>query len=102
MKVLEEGRGELLGWMDPDDARRWMAEMKSRVLEDKRMPLREAVEKFTQDGDYFALGGFGHIRVSMAAIYEMIRQGRENLAMAAKTAVDDVDILIGGGVVDRV
>jgi acyl CoA:acetate/3-ketoacid CoA transferase alpha subunit len=102
MKVLEEGRGELLGWMDPDEARRWMAERKSRGLEDKRMPLREAVEEFTRDGDYFALGGFGHIRVSMAAIYEMIRQGRRNLAMAAKTAVHDVDILIGGGVVDRV
>jgi len=47
MKVLEEGRGELLGWMDPDEARRWMAERKSRGLEDKRMPLREAVEEFT-------------------------------------------------------
>jgi len=76
--------------------------MKSRSLDDKRMPLEEAVERFTRDGDYFALGGFGHIRVSMAAIYEMIRQGRKNLAMAAKTAVHDVDILIGGGVVDRV
>lgn len=102
MKVLEEGRGELLGWMDPDEARAWMAEMKSRSLDDKRMPLKEAVERFTRDGDYFALGGFGHVRVSMAAIYEMIRQGRKNLAMAAKTAVHDIDILIGGGVVDRV
>jgi len=100
--LIEEGRGELLGWMDPDEARLWMAENKSRGLEDKRMPLKEAVRRFTRDGDYFAMGGFGHIRVSMAAIYEMIRQGRRNLAMAAKTAVHDVDILIGGGVVDRV
>jgi len=99
---LEEGKGELLGWMDPDDARRWMMERKSRVLEDKRMSLREAVRRFTRDGDYFAMGGFGHIRVSMAAIYEMIRQGRRGLAIAAKTAVHDVDVLIGGGVVDRV
>jgi 3-oxoacid CoA-transferase subunit A/glutaconate CoA-transferase subunit A len=88
--------------MDPDDARRWMMERKSRVLEDKRMPLGEAVRRFTRDGDYFAMGGFGHIRVSMAAIYEMIRQGRRGLAMAAKTAVHDIDVLIGGGVVDRV
>jgi hypothetical protein len=29
LRVLEEGRGELLGWLDPDDARRWMAEKKS-------------------------------------------------------------------------
>jgi acyl CoA:acetate/3-ketoacid CoA transferase alpha subunit len=100
--MISKGEGELLGWMDPDEARRWMREHKSRVLRDKRMPLREAVQRFTRDGDYFALGGFGHIRVSMAAIYEMIRQGRRNLAMAAKTAVHDVDVLIGGGVVDRI
>ncbi len=102
MRVLEEGRGELLGWLDPDEARRWMAERKSRSPVDKRMNLREAVERFTHDGDYFALGGFGHIRVSMAAIYEMIRRGRRHMAMAAKTAVHDVDILIASGVVDRV
>jgi acyl CoA:acetate/3-ketoacid CoA transferase alpha subunit len=102
MRVLEEGRGELLGWMDPDDARLWMAERKSRGLEDKVMTIGEAVSRFTGDGDYFAMGGFGHIRVSMAAIYEMIRQGRRGMAMAAKTAVHDVDVLIGGGVVDRV
>lgn len=102
MRVLEEGRGELLGWLDPDEARRWMAERKSRSPVDKRMTLKEAVERFTRDGDYFALGGFGHIRVSMAAIYEMIRRGRRHMAMAAKTAVHDVDILIASGVVDRV
>ena len=102
MKVLEEGQGELLGWLDPDEARRWMAEKKSRGLEDKRMPLSEAVERFTRDGDYFALGGFGHIRFSMAAIYEMIRQGRRRMAMAAKTAVHDIDVLVASGVVDRV
>jgi len=102
MKVLEEGKGELLGWLDPDEARRWMAENKSRALEDKRMPLRDAVQRFTRDGDYFALGGFGHIRFSMAAIYEMIRQGRRHLTMAAKTAVHDVDVLVASGVVDRV
>ncbi len=91
-----------MGWMDPDEARSWMTENKSRGLEDKRMSMVEAVSRFTRDGDYFALGGFGHIRVSMAAIYEMIRQGRKGMTMAAKTAVHDIDILIGGGVVSRV
>jgi 3-oxoacid CoA-transferase subunit A/glutaconate CoA-transferase subunit A len=102
MKILEEGRGELLGWMDPDEARSWMTENKSRGLEDKRMSMVDAVSRFTRDGDYFALGGFGHIRVSMSAIYEMIRQGRKGMTMAAKTAVHDIDVLIGGGVVSRV
>jgi len=38
------------------------------------MTIKEAVSKFVHDGDYIAMGGFGHIRVSMATIYEIIRQ----------------------------
>ena len=67
MRVLQEGVGELLGWLEPDEARRWMSERKNRKHEDKIIPLQQAVERFTNDGDYFALGGFGHVRVSMAA-----------------------------------
>jgi len=102
MKVLAEGEGERLAWMHPDEARRWMRDNKSRALVDRRMDISEAVRRFTRDGEYFAMGGFGHIRVSMNAIYEMIRQKRRNLIMAGKTSVHDVDILIGGGVVDRI
>jgi len=102
MNVLDEGHGELCGWMSPDDARKWMREKKSRILTDKRISLRDAVGEYTRDGDYFAMGGFGHIRLSMQGIYELIRQNRRNLTMAGKTSVHDVDILIGGGVVDRI
>jgi len=38
----------------------------------------------------------------MALIYEIIRQGKRNLTMAGKTAVHDIDILIGAGCVSRV
>lgn len=102
MDVLEEGKGELLAWHDPDEHRRWILENKSRSLEDKRMGLKEAVDKFVQDDNYIAMGGFGHIRVSMASIYEMIRQRKQNLIMAGKTAVHDIDILIASGCVNRV
>ncbi|MGD0805619.1 MAG: CoA-transferase [Candidatus Bathyarchaeia archaeon] len=102
LKVLEEGCGELLAWMDPDDAREWMAGKKSRHMINKVITIREAVSKFTFDGGYLAMGGFGHIRVSMAGIYEMIRQKRRNLVIAGKTAVHDVDVLIAAGVVNRV
>ncbi len=102
MKVLAEGEGERLAWMHPDEARKWMRDNKKRALIDRRMSIGEAVRRFTKDGDYFAMGGFGHVRVSMNAIYEMIRQGRRSLIMAGKTSVHDVDILIGGGVVDRI
>jgi glutaconate CoA-transferase subunit A len=102
MEILAEGHGELLGWRDPDENRAWIRDNKSRGLVDKRMSVREAVERFVKDGDYVAMGGFGHIRVPMAVIFEIIRQGRQELAVAGKTAVHDIDILIGAGCVRRV
>ena len=38
----------------------------------------------------------------MALLYEIIRQKKRNLAMIGKTAVHDIDILIGGGCVNKV
>ncbi|HAL62415.1 MAG TPA: CoA transferase subunit A, partial [Chloroflexi bacterium] len=102
MEILVEGQGELIGWHDPDENRKWVLENKSRDLRDKRMSVKEAVSRFVHDGDFIAMGGFGHIRVSMAAIYEIIRQKKRNLVMAGKTAVHDIDILIGGGCVSKV
>jgi acyl CoA:acetate/3-ketoacid CoA transferase alpha subunit len=100
--VLAEGRGELLGWHDPDEQRAWVRENKPRDLRDKRMSMAEAVTRFVADGAVLAMGGFGHIRVSMAAVYEIIRQHRRHLALLGKTAVHDADLLIGSGCVDRV
>ncbi len=102
MEVLRRGRGELVGWYDPDENRRWIQENKSRELRDKRMTVAEAVSRFVHDGDFIASGGFGHVRVSMAVVYEIIRQGRKHLTMAGKTAVHDLDILVGAGCVDKV
>ena len=69
---------------------------------DKQMSVKKAVEKFVQDGDYLAIGGFGHIRVPMSVIYEIIRQEIRGLVIAGKTAVHDIDLLIGGGCVSKV
>jgi 3-oxoacid CoA-transferase subunit A/glutaconate CoA-transferase subunit A len=102
MEILEDGKGELLAWHDPDEHRKWILENKPKSFEDKRMSLKEAVAKFLRDGDYIAMGGFGHVRISMAAIYEIIRQGKRNLAMAGKTAVHDADVLIAAGCVNKV
>jgi acyl CoA:acetate/3-ketoacid CoA transferase alpha subunit len=102
MEILDEGQGELLGWHDPDENRAWVRDHKPRGLTDKRMTVQEAIRLFVRDGAYIALGGFGHIRTPMALLYEIIRQGRRNLAVAGKTAVHDIDILIGGGCVSKV
>lgn len=102
MEILAEGHGELLGWHDPDENRAWVRENKPRGLIDKRMTVAEAIEKFVRDGDFIAIGGFGHVRIPMALLYEIIRQRKRNLAIAGKTAVHDIDILIGGGCVSKV
>ncbi len=102
MEVLSEGRGELIGWHDPDEAREWVLTHKSRELKDKTMSAKEAVSRFVHDGDFIASGGFGHVRVSMPIIYEIVRQKKRNLIMAGKTAVHDLDILVGSGCVNKV
>ncbi|RJR31219.1 MAG: CoA transferase subunit A [Candidatus Latescibacterota bacterium] len=101
MDILEEGHGELLGFHDPDEHRAWVAANKSPKPVDKRMSVAEAVERFIPDGSYIASGGFGHIRVAMAVIYEIIRRRRRNLAIAGKTAVHDFDILMGAGCISK-
>lgn len=102
INILAEGQGELIGWRDPDENRAWIRVNKSRGLVDKRMSVANAVEKFVQDGNFIAIGGFGHIRTPMALIYEIIRQKRRGLVVAGKTAVHDIDLLIGGGCVAKV
>ena len=102
MQILQEGQGQLIGWHDPDENRQWVLENKPRDLHDKQMTIAEAVAHFVHDGDLVASGGFGHVRVAMAGIYEIIRQGRRGLVLAGKTAVHDGDLLIASGCVDRV
>lgn len=102
MKLLDEGHGEIIGWHDTDDNRQWIQKNKSRDLKDKTMTVKEAVSKFIKNNDFIAMGGFGHVRVPMSVIYEMIRQDKKNLTMAGKTAVHDLDILVGAGCVNKV
>jgi acyl CoA:acetate/3-ketoacid CoA transferase alpha subunit len=102
MEVLAEGRGELVGWHDPDEHRAWVRANKSRDLKDKRTSISEAVDKYVSDGALIAMGGFGHIRVSMVAVYEIIRQRKKHLTLLGKTGVHDADLLIGSGCADRI
>lgn len=100
MQVIETGKGVLAGWRNPDEQRNWNRN-KNRALIDKQMELKDAISKYVQDEDYIALGGFGHIRAPMAAVYEIIRQKKKDLTLACKTGVHDSDILIGSGCVSK-
>ncbi|RPJ55706.1 MAG: CoA transferase subunit A [Dehalococcoidia bacterium] len=102
MEVLQEGQGKLIGWHDPDENREYVLHNKSRALTDKTTTAKDAVSKFVKDGDIIASGGFAHCRVSMNIVYEIIRQKRRNLTMCGKTAVHDLDVLIGNECISEV
>ncbi len=102
MSEPQTNLGELIGWHDPDENRQWVRENKPRQLMDKRMTAAAAVSRFVSDGSLVAISGFGHVRTPMAIIYEIIRQRKRDLTVLGKTAVHDLDILIGGGCVSRV
>lgn len=101
-QTLQKGAGKLIGWHDPDENREWIRCHKSRGLIDKQMSTQEAVSRFIPDGSLLAMGGFGHVRVSMAIVYELIRQQKKHLTLFGKTAVHDLDVLVGSGCVDTV
>jgi acyl CoA:acetate/3-ketoacid CoA transferase alpha subunit/acyl CoA:acetate/3-ketoacid CoA transferase beta subunit len=102
IEILASGRGELIGWHDPDDNREWVRKNKTPAPKDKQMSSKEAVRTFVKDRSLLAMGGFGHVRVSMPIVYEIIRQQKKNLTMSGKTAVHDLDLLVGSGCVTKV
>jgi acyl CoA:acetate/3-ketoacid CoA transferase alpha subunit len=102
MDIIEDGKAVIWSKHDPEEHRKWVLEKKNRSLQDKTMSIKDAVSKYVSTGDYLAMGGFGHVRVSMSAIYEMIRQKKRDLAIAGKTAVHDIEILVAGDCIKRV
>ena len=69
---------------------------------DKVMNLSEAVDRFVVDGAHISIGGFTINRNPMAAVYEIIRQGRKNLHLYAHSNGQGVDELIGAGSVAKI
>ncbi|MCX8033280.1 MAG: CoA transferase subunit A [Thermoleophilia bacterium] len=101
MNVLDEGVNPLFMDPDPDKARAFFA-TKSRAMVDKRMTVKEAVEKFVPDGAYLAIGGFGANRIPNAICHEIVRQRRKNLGFLGHTSTHDFQVLAAGKVFNRV
>jgi glutaconate CoA-transferase, subunit A len=101
MTVLEQGSGQIFTDPDPDAARAFFR-TKSRKKSLRLMELNEAVATFVHDGDYLVVGGFGAVRAPMAAVHEIVRQGRKNLGLAGHTSTHDIQVLSVGAVYDRV
>jgi len=100
MKTIYEGKGELFMNPDPDAAREHFRH-KDRSLTNKVMSVKDAVARFIHDGEYIAIGGFGGVRVPVAPLHEILRQGRKNLGLSGHTATHDCQILAAGECFDR-
>lgn len=101
MKILAEGKNPLFMDPDPDKARAFF-KTKSRAMTDKRMTVKEAVEKFIPDGCYLAIGGFGSNRIPTAVIHEILRARRKNLGFLGHTSTHDFQLLCAGRCINRV
>ena len=98
--ALDKGAGPL--FVNPSaDALRAALRQKPRGLTDKLMSVRAAVTQFVHDGDYLAIGGFGAVRVPVAVVHEILRQGRQNLAFAGHTSTHDFQLLCAGNLTGR-
>lgn len=100
--MLEEGIGELFHSTNAEEIRDWNRNHKRRGLVDKVTSVREAVKDHISNGMYIGIGGFGHVRIPMSLIYEIVRQRIKGLKVSGHTAVHDLDVLIAGDCVDAV
>jgi glutaconate CoA-transferase, subunit A len=99
-KTLKNGKGELFTNVDPDKMRAFVRS-KNKKMVSKVTTVKEAVEKLVSDGDYVAVGGFGGVRIPVAVIHEIIRQGRKNLGFSGHVSTHDCQLLSAGECFDR-
>ncbi len=67
----------------------------------KVMSLTEAVQEHVRDGASVGLGGQNIGRCAMAAIHEVIRQGKRDLTLYGCNLSISMDMLVGAGLVRR-
>lgn len=91
----------LYGWAPTDEIREYRRLHKSAKKIDKRLSLKESIEKFVHNGDYIVFGGLGSVRNPMAAVYEIIRQNIGNLTVAAKGSQHDWQLLAAAGLITK-
>ena len=97
---MEQGIEELFTDPDADNARAFFRG-KNRGIVPKVTTVEQAVSAHIHDGDYLAVGGFGHVRIPTSLLYEIVRQEKRHLGMAGHTSIYDSDLLVSTGCLDR-
>ncbi len=67
----------------------------------KLMSMKEAIEKFVNDGDTLYIGGFIHAE-PYAAVHEIIRQKKKGLTVSTAAGTLFLDQMIFSGCVDKI
>ncbi len=93
MEEIEKGSGQIFANITPDDFRRHMLLKSETANDDKRMDLKTAISRFIKNGDYISIGGCSIVRLPMAAVHEILRQGIR-FRMAAGTRTFDIDLFL--------
>ncbi|MEX2236139.1 MAG: CoA-transferase [Dehalococcoidia bacterium] len=96
IQVLAEGTLDFHP-VDPDGFREYVRDHKRRALEPRLMGIREAVERFVQDGDYLAYDCNFFMRGPSALLREVIRQRKKDLWVCGKFTYVDSALLTAGG-----
>jgi glutaconate CoA-transferase subunit A len=100
MDTPSQGAGKLFADPSVNRAREGFAG-RPRALANKVTTVAEAVARLVRDGDYLAVGGFGVDRLPTAVMHEILRQGKQDLALAGHTATHDFQILCAGNLTGR-
>ena len=93
MKILDQGNKFQEPEITPNDFRDWVRENKPRTMEDKTMDAKTAVKKFMKSGDTVSISGCSFVRIPVAVLHEVLRQGIKDLYVAAGTSSYDVNML---------
>jgi acyl CoA:acetate/3-ketoacid CoA transferase alpha subunit len=102
IEILEEGSGQIFSKITPNEFREHMREKSKNAWRDKRTDIKTAIGELLHDGDYLTMGGVSFVRLSLAAVHEIIRQKKRNLNLAAGTRTYDFNLLLDAGCVKNI
>ena len=99
MKILERGTQFERPKITPNEFREWNRKNKPREMIDKVMDAKTAVKKFMKDGDIISISGCSFVRIPVAILHEVVRQGIKDLYVGCGTRSIDVNFLTDNGLV---
>jgi len=68
--------------------------------QNKVMTAKQAVSLLVNDGDQLVVGNYT-VSMCTALVYEVVRQGKKKLTVYTQSGSIDLEVLVGGGCVDR-